>query len=136
MKSKIIQIIAILALIAIVGACSKQSAVQESTANVVAEPTVSESDVKEVHIDMYDWGFNVDGDEIKAGDKVRLVITSSDGTHGIAVPGLGLSTEKIAPGQEQVLEFTASEAGTYDYYCNVPCGEGHRAMKGQIVVNP
>ncbi len=90
--------------------------------------------VKEVHIDMFDFGFNQDKVSIKKGDHVRLVVTSSNGTHGIMIPGLGLSTGKVSPGEQEVLEFVAKEAGTFDYFCNVPCGSGHKSMRGQLVV--
>jgi len=104
------------------------------TNNAADGSTQDAGSVKEVHIDMFDFGFNQDKVSIQKGDHVRLVVTSSDGTHGIMIPGLGLSTGKVSPGQQAVLEFTATEAGTFDYFCNVPCGSGHKNMRSQLVV--
>ncbi|RJQ18194.1 hypothetical protein C4573_00545 [Candidatus Woesearchaeota archaeon] len=121
---------ALLIIIVTVTACTQ--APVDVTQNQDAEQQNAET--KEVHIDMFDWGFNQDPVTIKKGDHVKLRITSSNGTHGIMIPGLGLSTGRIASGEEQVLEFDATEAGTFEYFCNVPCGEGHKSMRSQIIV--
>ncbi len=90
--------------------------------------------VKEVHIQAFNFGFTQDPVTIKKGDHVRLIFSSTDGTHGVRIPDLGVSTKAFSAGEEQVLEFTATNAGTFNYFCNVPCGPGHREMKGQLVV--
>ncbi len=107
---------------------------ETDTIETTTATTPSETAVKEVNIDMFEWGFTQDPVTINKGDHVRLVVTSSKGTHGIMVPSLGLSSGKVAVGQEQVLEFEATETGPIEYFCNVPCGKGHKSMRGQLVV--
>ncbi len=151
MKTKnILTFLAIVMLIALTACNSKQTSPDTGTittgtqASTGAEPTttlkssatgqaVSET-IKEINIEAYNFGFNQDKVAINKGDKVRLRITSKSGTHGVKIPGLGLSTGKISPGEEKILEFTADNPGSYDYYCNVPCGEGHKSMKGNLGV--
>jgi cytochrome c oxidase subunit 2 len=68
------------------------------------------------------------------GENVKLVITSSDVTHGIAIPDLGVN-QTLPVGTEVEVIFQASDPGTYWFYCSVPCGVGHTDMVGQIIVS-
>ncbi|HLD04491.1 MAG TPA: cupredoxin domain-containing protein [Candidatus Nanoarchaeia archaeon] len=72
---------------------------------------------------------------VKQGEPVRLKITSVDVEHGIAIPAYNIR-ETLPIGEERVIEFIADQVGTFDFYCSVPCGSGHRSMKGQLVVEP
>jgi cytochrome c oxidase subunit 2 len=90
---------------------------------------------KTLNIVAYNFGFDVTGPDINVGDKVKVVVTSREGTHGIAIPDLGVNIAPVAPGDTKTAEFTATKAGSFTYFCNVPCGEGHRNMRGSIVVS-
>ena len=127
MKKQILFTMYMIVLLVLLVGCSKTA-----PTSVVA----MDRPLKEIHIQMSNWNFVQDPVMIKKGDQVRLLVTSKEGTHGIMIPDLGLSTDRIAPGEEQTLEFVAQEAGTFQYYCNVPCGPGHRSMRGQLVVEP
>ncbi len=96
--------------------------------------TATAQAVKEINIEAFNWGFDIDNVAIKKGDKVKLRIKSREGTHGFRMPGFSISTSEIKQGQEQVVEFTAEKAGSFDYFCNVPCGKGHKEMKGTLVI--
>lgn len=98
------------------------------------EQQESTGEVKEVRLEAYNWGFRQSGDEIQKGDKVRLVVTSTSGTHGVAIPDFGVSVGPVSPGQEQVVEFTADQSGSFTYFCNIPCGRGHSSMRGTLNV--
>ncbi|MBI4919034.1 cupredoxin domain-containing protein [archaeon] len=113
-------------------ACSQQP-VKMAVSNPPVKAT-STGPLKEVHIAAFDWGFKQDEAKINKGDHVKLILTSSEGTHGIMIPDLGVSSGKFSPGEEQVVEFDAEQTGTFDYFCNVPCGKGHKSMKGQLVI--
>ena len=71
--------------------------------------------------------------EINKGDKVRLIVTSIDVPHGIAIPEYGIN-ERLDPGKPVTIEFTADKEGTFTTFCSVFCGFGHINMKGKIVV--
>ena len=130
MKPKIIPIfvLGILGIAFMLSACT----ISESTTG----NTVSATDdlIKDVTISMYNFGFNQDQVTVKKGDHVRLRVTSTQGMHGLMIPDLGLSTSKLAAGEEQILDFVANQSGAFSYYCNVPCGKGHKSMRGQLVV--
>lgn len=70
---------------------------------------------------------------VNHGDKVKITFKNSGGMHDWRIDELGVATKKIKAGEEEVLEFTADKAGTFEYYCSV--GE-HRAkgMKGTLIV--
>jgi len=87
---------------------------------------------------------------IKKGERVQLKIHSVDTTHGAklilypegskdkATPGLKLTdpnqNEKVEKNVDQVLDFVAVEAGTYEIKCAKLCGLGHGRMKGKLIV--
>lgn len=98
-------------------------------------PSQQAGPVKELNIDAFNWGFTESDVTINKGDLVRLRFTSSSGTHGIAIPSAGISVGPVSPGQERIVEFVAQESGPLDYFCNVPCGQGHSGMRGQLIIN-
>jgi len=66
--------------------------------------------------------------------KVKLNIKSVDVTHGFALPEYGIS-ERLPPNQAVDIEFVADKQGTFTFFCNIPCGSGHGAMRGTLIVN-
>ena len=85
---------------------------------------------------------------VKQGARVQLKITATDHAHGFKVaeadangkPGLVFSAPqdctKIEEGKTETVEFVAQAPGTYPFRCCVHCGWHHRAMKGEIIVEP
>lgn len=80
------------------------------------------------------FAFSPERIELKRGEKVRINLTSTDGTHGFQVKELGLTAKVAAGGKPVTLEFTPAMAGTFDVKCSEYCGSGHSRMKAQIVV--
>jgi cytochrome c oxidase subunit 2 len=73
--------------------------------------------------------------EAAVGERLRLVVRSGDGVHGIEIKKFKVS--KLIPrrgGRPMVIDFTASEAGTFPIVCQEFCGEGHEEMKGALLV--
>lgn len=91
---------------------------------------------------------------VKKGAHVQLKVTATDRDHGMLInpyavgadkkdePGLKFDGDlkkpdfKLPKDQPVTIEFTAVQAGTYDFKCSVFCGMGHSGMKGQIIVEP
>lgn len=59
---------------------------------------------------------------VKKGDKVRLKITNTAGSHDFKIDEYNIYKETPL-NQEQVVEFTADKTGNFIYYCTQP---GHR----------
>ncbi|OIJ12947.1 hypothetical protein BKP35_10305 [Anaerobacillus arseniciselenatis] len=66
---------------------------------------------------------------VKKGDKVTLHIENEEGVHGLDIPSFG-----IQGGAGETVEFEATEAGTHEILCSIPCGAGHNDMKINLVV--
>ena len=106
----------------------------ESQPEQPAGPLPADSEVKQFNVVAKNWEFDPDTITVNKGDTVRLSVESIDARHGIAMPAFRIS-EVLEPGSTVEIEFVADRAGTFDFSCSVPCGSGHKSMKGQLVVN-
>jgi cytochrome c oxidase subunit 2 len=118
----------------------------------VRRARAAQDSVQEIQVGAKKFEFTPSEIHVKQGAQVRLEVTPTDREHGFELevypegsdkkgdPGLKFSGDKpsfkIPQGQTQAVEFTAVEAGTYDFKCIVYCGSGHHGMKGTIVVEP
>ena len=71
---------------------------------------------------------------IRKGVPVILEFTSLDRIHGFTVPDLGGIRATIEPGKVTQVRIVAPKAGTYEFHCDLFCGEGHEDMTGKIIV--
>ncbi len=71
---------------------------------------------------------------IKKGVPVVLEFTSLDRIHGFTIPDLGAIRATIEPGKVTQVRLTVPKAGTYEFHCDIFCGDGHEGMTGKIIV--
>ena len=133
-------IIILMAAILFMSACSQQkpdnlvgqgTPVEQQGQQTNTQPAV---DVKEFKMIAKQFSFTPDTIEVNKGDKVRLIVTSTDIAHGIAITEYGIN-ERLEPGKPVTIEFTADKLGTFTAYCSVFCGSGHSGMKGKLIVH-
>src|SRR3989338_6358932 len=122
MKKIILFLIAFLLLI---GACSKENSSNGTTP--------LQGDVKEFKITAKQFVFEPETIEVNKGDRVRLIVTSTDVPHGIGIPEYGIN-ERLDVGKPVTIEFIADKEGSFSSFCSVFCGSGHSKMKGKIIV--
>jgi len=72
--------------------------------------------------------------KIKKGVPVILEFTSLDRVHGFFVADLGGVRATIEPGKVTRVPIVAPKAGTYEFHCDLFCGDGHENMTGTIIV--
>lgn len=72
--------------------------------------------------------------EVTAGEPVRLMVTSADGVHGLAIKKFKVSKEIPRGTKPVVIDFTPKEPGRYPILCSEYCGDGHDDMMGTLVV--
>ncbi|MEO5741505.1 MAG: cupredoxin domain-containing protein [Vicinamibacterales bacterium] len=75
--------------------------------------------------------------EVTEGDRVRLVVRSADGPHGVEIKAFKVKkgVPRAKPGDEPiVIEFVAERAGEFPILCSEYCGNGHKDMTGTLVV--
>lgn len=108
--------------------------------------------VQVIEVTAKKYEFNPSPIHVKQGARVQLKITATDHTHGFKIapspkgehasggPGLVFSSsqgcQEIEKHQTATVEFVAQAAGTYPFKCCRFCGWHHRAMKGELIVEP
>lgn len=94
-----------------------------------------EAPVREIRMTAKKYEFTPATIQVKQGERVRLLITALDTTHGIGIKKFGVETD-LEKGKQTVVEFVASEAGTFQFKCTNWCGFSHGSMRGTLVVEP
>ena len=73
--------------------------------------------------------------DVAVGERVRLVVRSADGVHGIEIKKFKVNKEIPRGGKPVTIDFTASEAGRFEILCSEYCGDKHEEMTGMLVVS-
>ncbi|HUF24740.1 MAG TPA: Sec-dependent nitrous-oxide reductase [Vicinamibacterales bacterium] len=106
----------------------------EADARIVRRPGVVE-----VWMNVIRSRFNPDIIRAKVGDKVIVHLTNAestaDATHGFAIPGRNVMVS-LDPGETTTVEFMATKAGSYSFYCTEFCSALHLEMQGWLIVEP
>ncbi len=99
---------------------------------------VAEDGTHVIHVEVERFEFIPQRIHVRQGERVRLVFTSRDTRHGVAIAEYGIYEDEIPPrGKGAVaVEFTADRPGTFTYRCAHLCGAGHAMMRGLLVVEP
>ena len=95
--------------------------------------TAADQPVHEVQIVASRFMFEPSTIQVTAGESVRLVVRSKDGTHGFAIPKLKIDLHIPDSGDPVTTELTAPAAGEYEIACSEFCGRGHAQMKATFV---
>ena len=125
------KILVLLTILALVCACTSSKPQNQTTGAV---PIVATGVVKEFSVTATNFAFEPGTIEVNLGDTVRLHLLSKEGTHGLAIPAFNI-TQRMELGQPVDVEFVADQAGTFPFVCSVPCGSGHRQMRGSLIVH-
>jgi plastocyanin len=72
---------------------------------------------------------------IEQGDSVTINISAADVTHGFALEEYMVQGVTAEPGKPMSVSFVAHTPGTFTYFCNFFCGEGHGSMFGRMTVS-
>lgn len=109
---------------------SSETAQNESTNAASGDTTGA---VKEITVTGSPFKFEPSTITVKKGDTVKLTFKNSSGTHNFVIDELNVKTKTISAGESDPVTFTASTAGSFEYYCAVG---NHRAMgmKGTLTV--
>ena len=103
------------------------------TASTPALQNSATGQVVEIDMTAKQWEFIPSVITVNQGDLVRITATSIDVPHGFALPEFNVS-EYLSPGQPVTFEFVADKKGTFTFFCNVACGQGHSQMRGTLIV--
>ena len=110
------------------------SAPVDSRAGGYADRTLAQGEPRVIEVVASRFAFTPDRIEVAEGERIRLVVTSADGVHGVAIKKFRV--EKAVPrgGEPITIDFLASSPGEFPILCSEYCGKGHEEMKGMLVV--
>jgi cytochrome c oxidase subunit 2 len=72
--------------------------------------------------------------EVTEGERVKLLVKSGDGVHGLQIKKFKIDKKIPRGGDPVTIEFVATAAGEFPILCSEYCGDGHEDMKGMLVV--
>lgn len=70
---------------------------------------------------------------VKKGDVVKIIFKNTESLHDWVVDEFNARTPKITGGQTAEIQFVASKAGTFEYYCSVGTHR-QQGMRGNLIV--
>lgn len=77
-----------------------------------------------------EWTFEPETITLEQCDRAHVIVINEDNfDHGFAIDAFGVSQRLPANGRINV-EFVASKAGTFPFYCSVSCGSSKDAQFG------
>jgi len=135
----------LLIVVLVVSGCSKAPAQSASTTattqanenSKVVETatggTASSGTLRQFTMTASNWKFDPNTITVNEGDTVEITVTATDVSHGFRLAEFGID-EELSPGTPVVIRFVADKKGTFTFSCSVPCGSGHREMKGTLIV--
>lgn len=134
MKFKLFILISLLVLIVGCAAGNQPSTTEPTPA---PESTTSQSVMsgaeQNISMELTEFAFNPDVIEVNQGDVIQLTLTSKDTEHGFSIDEYDVNVA-VKGGETQTVTIQADKKGTFEFYCSVPCGSGHKDMKGKLIV--
>jgi cytochrome c oxidase subunit II len=107
---------------------------QQDPAAASAPPFDSAQDERTIEVVAKRFEFEPSRIEVKEGERIKLVVTSADGVHGVEIKKFKVSKKIPRGGEAVTIEFVASASGEYPILCSEYCGDGHEDMKGMLIV--
>jgi len=131
----------ILAVVAVIGAGwyfynqkNMTAPVPAMTYSASPEPMMTdETGVKVFNVSGANYRYDPKTITVQKGDKVRIIFQPQDMQHDWDITELGIDSPVTVVGETSEIEFTADEAGEFEYFCSVG---NHRAngMVGTLIV--
>jgi cytochrome c oxidase subunit II len=113
--------------------CQWGRAIVVSAALMSHRAAAADQPVHELQIVASKFMFEPSTIQVTAGESVRLVVRSKEGTHGFSIPKLRIDVRVPKTGDAVIVEFTAPPAGRYEIACSEFCGSGHGQMKAALI---
>ncbi|WP_239614888.1 cytochrome C oxidase subunit II [Cohnella mopanensis] len=125
MQRKIAYFLTLTALVLALSACGGNKKDTEGN----SAPSPAESASTEVVIKASSWEFDQAEYALPKDTPVKLTVENLSGAHGIEIIGQDITIR----GNKS--EIVTLPAGTYEFKCNIMCGNGHGKMKAKLVVS-
>jgi plastocyanin len=96
-----------------------------SNAPTASGTPATSGQTKQITVEGSNFKFVPNTISVNKGDTVQLTFKNSGGMHDFVIDELNVHSKVIQSGASDTVTFTASQTGTFQYYCSV---DGHRAM--------
>ena len=110
------------------------SAPFDSSSNGAVVRTLAQAEARTIEIVAKRFSFEPARIEMTEGERVKLVVKSADGVHGVEIKKFKVNKRVPRGGDPITIEFVATAAGEFPILCSEYCGDGHEDMKGMLVV--
>lgn len=119
---------------------NKKKSADTNRVNISPTPSVAQnagqkqSETKEIQVTASEYFFLPSTIIVDKGDRLTVTLRNAGKMpHNLVFEGLGVATKTVQKGQSDTIEFTASEAGTFSFYCSIG---NHRdlGMEGSLEV--
>lgn len=111
-----------------------ESVVNTDDSMMEDEGEMMEGDIREVTVDGSEYSYSPSSLTVTEGENIRLTFNNVGNLpHNFVIDELGVATQTVPGGGSDTVEFTASQSGTFDFYCSVG---NHRSlgMEGELDV--
>lgn len=97
--------------------------------------SVIQGDTKVIRVSAERFAFTPSELTVERGTTIEFHLTSDDTDHGFRIAGTEVDVQipKRRRG-ETVITYTADAVGRFVIECSHPCGAGHTAMRGLLIV--
>ncbi len=123
-----------LVLLAVGVLCSCASGKAKVTSGVKPMGTVKDG-TRRIHVASMQFEFMPTQIIVREGEPVKLLVTTTDVRHGLAIPAFDVDTV-VYKDKTNTLTFTPDKPGRFPIHCSVFCGTGHASMEGELIVVP
>lgn len=113
------------------GTESNQSDIQTQSSPAVEgeqSDSMSDSDVQVVNIEAGSFYYKPNEIRVKKGQTVKVTLQSVDMMHNFVIDELNVDMPVVQNGNTGTVEFTADQAGEFEFYCSV----GQHKQLGQV----
>ena len=90
---------------------------------------------REVTITARNYQFAPTRIEVIQDDLVKITVRSEDEPHSFTIDEYRI-VKRVPANGSTTFEFRADRPGTFAFYCGMTSAEGHRQMRGELVVAP
>jgi cytochrome c oxidase subunit 2 len=110
------------------------SAPFDSHPNGSAVRMLAQGEPREIPVVAQRFTFEPARIDVTEGERIRLVVSSADGVHGLEIKKFKVNKKVPRGGDKITIDFVASAPGEFPIVCSEYCGKGHEEMKGTLVV--
>lgn len=139
----VITLFVLVAVTAVRSLAPAQAPVPANDTALSPSPTVSpvpalSSARRKIALTARQWTYEPFRVTAKQGEQLRVTLATDDVPHSFMLPltpGGEMAHITAEPGKPASTDFeVVHEPGTYYFWCETPCGEGHSEMHGEFVV--